>query len=60
MGSNVEKGGKGTHNDILTTPLYSNGTADMDGKEVVGTVEGPKKPPACNTEYASVHGKAGK
>ena len=60
MGSNVEKKHGGAHNDIIRSPLYSDGTPDMDGKEISGTVEGPKKPPACNTEYASVHGKAGK
>jgi len=54
MGSNVEKKHGGAHNDIIRTPLYSNGTPEMDIKRPVTTeVEGPKKAPSLNTDYAT-------
>jgi len=55
MGSNVESyKPKNAHNNIIRTPLYSNGTPEMDIKRPVTTeVEGPEKAPAANTDYAT-------
>jgi hypothetical protein len=40
MGNNIESGDGSAK---VRTPLYSNGTPEMDGHENVGAVEGPKK-----------------
>jgi len=54
MGSNVEKKHGGAHNDIIRTPLYSNGTPEMDiSRPVTTDVEGPTKPPKVNMNYAT-------
>lgn len=51
MGSNVESGG----GEKMKSPLYSNGTSEMDSSKIVGAVEGPKSAPACDTSNATVH-----
>jgi len=55
MGSNVEKKSRSdSHNDILRTPLYSNGTPEMDiSRPVTTDVEGPMKAPKCDLDTAT-------
>lgn len=53
MGNNTVESGEGAGK--LRSPLYSNGTPEMESQQNVGAVEGPKKGVSGDTSGATVH-----
>lgn len=54
MGSNKESDSGGHKGNVsMRTPLYSNGTPEMDGKSINGSVDGPEKCPDGTMSYAT-------
>jgi hypothetical protein len=43
------------HHGVIATPMYSNGTDEMDGKRVVGAVEGQTEIPKMTFDNATIH-----
>ena len=53
MGNNTVEGNAGAEGR-LRSPLYSNGTPEMENQQNVGTVEGPKKGVSGDISQATV------